>query len=141
LRVITEELQLLSFCPDPLCEHGGYRQVTVPGIRETVIKTFGDSSTGNSSDPIDIAYANLESTSNVYFRFANPEDSVCACGLTKTCNDQQRPIYENLTASLTARQKAAKENERTEELVEEIAERLGRAEAANRKAAVAGPKP
>jgi hypothetical protein len=137
MRVTTEDVECLAFCSNPLCD--GYRQVRVPGIRETVIKTFGDSSAGKSSDPIDVAYSQLEESSRVYYRFLNDEDAICECGTAKQLNQTTRPIYENLTASLTARQKAAKESERTEEIVEEIATRLTKAEAANRAAAKAGP--
>ncbi|HEX5899509.1 MAG TPA: hypothetical protein VFY32_08930, partial [Solirubrobacteraceae bacterium] len=122
-------------------EHGGYRQVTVDCVKETVIKTFSDWSAGKSSDPIDLAYGQLEESSRIYYRFLDEEDSVCECGLAKQINEQQRPVYESLTASLLTRQKAAKESESTEELVTEISERLEAAEVANRAAAEAGPAP
>jgi hypothetical protein len=105
MRVTEEEAELYAHCVDAFCE--GHQQERVPGVRQTVERTFGDDLGDRSVLPEDQAFTHLTSTSRTYLQWSDPEQRACPhCGGSRELADQERPHYPQLGVLLQAQQRA-----------------------------------
>lgn len=137
MRVTEETVQGLCACSNALCE--GHRQAPVELVKQTVVRTFGDGNVG-TSHPHDVMLAEVESTSHVYYRFADPADAPCPyCGVQRSGEGEQvRPVYPPLAAMLLKAREAS--DKASGASIEDHARRLEEAEAASKALTKAGPK-
>lgn len=137
MRISEEEIDALAFCPDAFCD--GHRQEIVRAIKQTVVRVFGDMSSG--SDPIDVAYRDLESTSTINYQFVDEQEAVCPfCGQhVRQVNEQRRPVYANVTQRLQRAREAAERRDGVD--LETTVRKLEEANASAKALTAAGPRP